>query len=398
MFMKPFSEIEFDDIVSFCKVWPENVRVEYKQEIPNTIPKIVSSLANTLDGIIIFGVETDENNMPILPIEGMPSDHGIQERIVESAFTGIHPPVTPEVKFCDVPDKNGKVVVLVRVNESPEAPHAIQNSTKVYIRVDSTTQPYGEPKLADIDRIEYMLERREKLQALRDRIIGRIDSRATTCWSVNLPPVPRLTLVASPVFPYRPLISPSDIYEYIRVKQVIPFNDVAPDCGTRQVIGGVCYVMASRYQEINEHGVIYMSEKLHKRSFDVVHGQKDDEQNQYLEFRPLLENHFKLIEIAKDFYQRYDYLGEIEITATLRHVGGEKLMFGDEPHYELIQSRPSLDPEIAASIICCARDLIEPEMANDVIVNLLSQLLWGFNIRPGEWESKAFQRLDQWRQ
>lgn len=398
MFTEPFSEIEFDDIEAFCKVWPEGVRVEYKREIPHAEKrrKSVSSLANMYGGIMIFGVETDENNMPIFPIEGMPSDRGIQERIVESAFTGIHPPVTPEVKVCDVPDKNGNVVVVVRVDESSEAPHAIQNSTKVYIRVDSTTQ------LADIDRIEYMLKRREKPQELSDRIINRIEGRVDDYWFLPSDPVPNFTLIARPVFPYRSLISPSEIYEYIRLQasnrlNPILFNDAPLDFGTRQVTGGVSFIgKPLLYQELNEHGIIYMKKQLHKSPFKDGHGPKDDKQDEYLEFLQILKDHFDLIQVAKHFYQRCDYLGDVEITAKLRHVGRERLMLGDESHYELIQSRPSLDSEISASIKCCARDLVESEKANDVIVNLLSQLLWGFNIRSGEWESKAYERLEQW--
>lgn len=355
----------------------------------------MSSLANTLGGIVIFGVETDENNMAILPIEGMPGLLGIEERIVESAFTGINPPVTPEVKVYDVPSKTGNIVVLVRVNESPEAPHAIQNSTKVYIRVGSTTQ------LADIDRIEYMLKRREKPQELSDRIINRIEDRVADYWSLTIPSVPNLSLITRPVFPYRPLISPLEIYEYMRARQFIPFNDTAPDFGTRQVIGGVCFVGIETllYQEINEHGIIYMRRMLHKSPFDAVDKLKDGEQNEYLTLRELLEIHFKLIdELAKDFYQRCQYLGDVEITAKLRDVGGEKLMFGDEPHYDLIQSRPSLDSEISASIKCCARELMQFEEACNVIVNLLGQLLWGFSVLPVAWESTVRAMLEQWRQ
>ena len=400
MFTKPFSEIEFDEITAFCEEWPEGVRVEYKREIPDAEKrrKSVSSFANTLGGFLVIGVEADENNKAILPIEGMPRDRGIEERIVESAFTGIHPPVTPEVKVYDVPGKTGNVVILVRVNESPEAPHAIQNSTKVHIRVGSTTQ------LADIDRIEYMLKRREKPQELSNRIINRIEDRVADYWCLTSQSVLNLTLIAHPLFPYRPLIPPSEIYEYMREQHSnrlnpIPFNDVASDFGTRQVIGGVCFVgIPLLYQEINEHGIIYMRGKLHKRPFEAVHGPNDDEQNEYLTLRELLENHFKLIEVAKNFYQRCQYLGDVEITAKLRDVGDERLMFGDEPHYDRIQTRQTLDSEISASIKCCARELMEPEKANNVIVNSLSQLLWGFNVLPGAWESTVREMLERWRQ
>ena len=54
---------------------------------------------------------------------------------------GIYPSVMPEVLLVDVPDSDN-VVIVVRVDESIQAPHAIQNSAKVYIRTGSVTQPY----------------------------------------------------------------------------------------------------------------------------------------------------------------------------------------------------------------------------------------------------------------
>ena len=56
MFTKPIDEITFEDVKSFCDVWAEGVRVEYKKEIRH-IPKIVSSFANTHGGIFLIGVE-----------------------------------------------------------------------------------------------------------------------------------------------------------------------------------------------------------------------------------------------------------------------------------------------------------------------------------------------------
>ena len=390
MFATPFSEIEFDEIEEFCEKWPEGVRAEYKRQFHKEIPKSVSSFANTSGGFLIFGVETNDNNEAILPIEGMLSDRGIEERIVESAYTGIHPPVTPEVKVYDVPGKTGNVVVLVRVNESPEAPHAIQNDTKVHIRVGSTTQ------LATIDRIEYMLKRREKPQKLSNRIINRIEERITDYWSLKNQPVPNLTLIARPIFPYRPLMSPSEIYEYMRKQSSNPrsrvlFSDHSPDFGARQVSGGVCFVGASiPYQELNEYGIIYFREKLHKSLCE-------DAGIEYLDFRVFLRNHFDLIDVAKDFYQECQYLGDIEIKAKMRDVRGERLMFGNTFRYDSIPLQESLDSEISAAITCYARDLMKSENASNVIVNSLSQLLWGFGVRPGNWEGRARKMLEKWR-
>ena len=85
MFTKLAKDIEFSDIEAFCREWGEGVRVEYKREI-QSLPKIISSFANTLGGIFIIGVETDDNNKAKFPIQGFVNKGGIEERITQSAL------------------------------------------------------------------------------------------------------------------------------------------------------------------------------------------------------------------------------------------------------------------------------------------------------------------------
>ncbi len=148
MFHTRIDQITYEDVAAFCKVFPESVRVEYKQDIIKNIPKVISSFANTVGGIWVIGVETDKaTNLPKLPLVGMRRRAGIEEQIVQSAQSGIYPPVTPDVRVLDVPGKPDQMLAVVKVSESIEAPHAIEGSTRVYIRNASTTDPY---ELADI--------------------------------------------------------------------------------------------------------------------------------------------------------------------------------------------------------------------------------------------------------
>ena len=222
MFTKLAADITFSDIEEFCREFGEGVRVEYKRDIQH-ITKIVSSFANTSGGIFIIGAETDSTNQVIFPIQGIPKRGGIEEQIQQSALTGINPAVTPEVIICDVPNTNN-VVVIVRVDESPQAPHAIQNSTRVYIRTGSITQPY---ELAEINRIEYMLKRRERSQEITQQILKRIEKRIESSAEIdhsdpdtNSPyldtNLPNLTVIAHPVFPYHPIISTRDISHFVK--------------------------------------------------------------------------------------------------------------------------------------------------------------------------------------
>jgi len=134
MFHKSLSDITFENIDAFCQAWPEGVRVEYKGAWPN-IPKVVSSFANTMGGILIIGVDADRTTgMPILPIHGITTGPGLEERVTQSCYQGIYPPITPSIRVISIPSTTDRVIVVVKVAESIEAPHAIENTTRKGIR------------------------------------------------------------------------------------------------------------------------------------------------------------------------------------------------------------------------------------------------------------------------
>ncbi len=89
----------------------------------------------------MLGVECDKVKNQVIAINGIPAKNGIEEQIIQCAITNIYPAVIPSVKFVDIPNTNNIVVVL-QVEESVQAPHAIQNSTKVYIRSGNVSYPH----------------------------------------------------------------------------------------------------------------------------------------------------------------------------------------------------------------------------------------------------------------
>ena len=152
LFSSPLHSLDLRQIEQFCRNWTEGVRVEYQRELDTRhIPKIVSSFANTVGGIWIIGVATDVENRAVFPIRGISRTTGIEERIAQSCYHNLYPPLLPNIKIIDVPGNGGQVVVVVQIPESVEAPHAIENSTKVYIRTNSTAEII---QIAEIDRIE----------------------------------------------------------------------------------------------------------------------------------------------------------------------------------------------------------------------------------------------------
>jgi hypothetical protein len=202
MFNTPLSEIDFDQVVAFCKGWPEGVRVEYKEE-PTNIPKVVSSFANTSGGIWVIGVKIDNRNLPILPLYGYSSRPGIEEQITQSSYQGTYPPIIPAVKLIPFPSDPSKVIAVVKVLESIEAPHAIENSTKVFVRVNSTTDRIT---LAEMDRIEFLLSRRRDSGIRRDQMVQK-------AFSLSQVPLPKLRVEVGPHYPQKHIVDLGKIQE-----------------------------------------------------------------------------------------------------------------------------------------------------------------------------------------
>lgn len=360
LFTKPANEITFADVENFCREFGEGVRVEYKREVKH-IPKVVSAFANTHGGIFIIGAETDEANKVKFPIPGIPLKTGIEEQIQQSALTGIYPAVMPEVILVDMPDLAGNVVVIVRVDESVQAPHAIENSTKVYIRVDSITQPY---QLAEMDRLQYMFKRREDSQVVTRQILKRIEDRVETLCDTT---VPNLTVVARPAFPYRPIIARESLWK---------LKGYLDTSSPRRVTGGVYGLVSnrnsySRYVELNEYGIVYLRANLEPET-----GERSYEKQLY--FTHFLTGISRLIGHAKRFYAQCEYMGNIEFTAQLRQVFGTELVrtrsLGLPPG-----SLKCADSEVATSTQCLSRDFVKRERLMDIVEELAEEILWAFN-------------------
>lgn len=136
------------------------------------------------------------DNLPVFPIRSFPRESGIDERITQACYQNLYPPLLPEIKIIDVPGAGGNVVAVVQILESVDAPHALENSTKVYIRTNSITEII---QLAEIDRIEYLLKRRQQPEQRREEMIHGM---ATRC---RVDP-PFLRVVVSPRYPWRPIL------------------------------------------------------------------------------------------------------------------------------------------------------------------------------------------------
>lgn len=264
MFNITFDEIDFDKVVSFCELWSEGVRVDYKVE-PANIAKVVSSFANTAGGILIVGVTTDTNNMPIFPLVGYLARPGIEEQITQSCYQGIYPPIIPLVKVIPLPTDPRRVLVIVKVHESIEAPHAIENSTRVYVRVNSTS---GHVALADIDRIEYLFSRRVNAEKRRDGLIQK-------AFAMTAISPPRLRVTIGPHYPDKHVL---DLRRIQEIFQKLLDDRLVSLLGphTRLIQNAVANTSQDSYTQVNLFGQLFHDRRLRVGSLKATGGDHFD--------------------------------------------------------------------------------------------------------------------------
>jgi hypothetical protein len=201
LWSKTLANISYADVADFCaNGMPEGANLDYKADIPTKLEKVAASLANTSGGLVVFGVTTNDANRP-KDIVGIPNVRGFSEQVTQICRDRITPPITPEVSaLLPLPTDAGRAVAVMRIHQSSEAPHAIQNSTRVYIRRSDVTDIID---LADIGRIEYLLNLRNRVEAkaksLRDRHMARFEHIAAgkefpSVWWIVAPLYPGLTI------------------------------------------------------------------------------------------------------------------------------------------------------------------------------------------------------------
>jgi len=367
MFTTPTAAIDFARVEEFCRRFPEGVRVEYKEQLTK-IPRVVSSFANSVGGVWIIGVETDSNNMPVFPIKGMPKTPGIEEQIVQSCITGIYPAITPEVKVIESPADRSRVVVVVKVFESIEAPHAIENSTKVFVRIASLTQPYD---LADIDRIAYLLRRRVEPERRREELIASAVSR-----SAISDQLPRIRILVSPVYPRGPIISLDELF---RKAQELSYQD-----------GGSTYMVNIRrshnavlsskrvspsmrhHFEADANGVVFCEDAL-----ELLTKSFRGQEFRGLRALTILYPVASVIRLAQRLLigRTTNLLVRVEIFGA---VGLRLVVRGDYVDPELaIRDLVCVDPHIEASTPVIL-ELLDHDFVR-VVATLLQQVYWAFN-------------------
>lgn len=229
IYTAPSGEITWKAVEEFCAQGiPEGAYLDYKVDFPTDLARTIAAMGNTIGGVILVGVQEGKNGKPVVPITGIPMERGLSERVTNTVLSNITPPVFPEVAVCPS-ESNERAIVVIRVPQSPESPHAIQSNTRVYLRTGNTSTPEA---LATLEQVEWLQARRAKAVKLRDHLFEEgikrsnvlfdfVDrSQGVTVLRVALQPT-NLILRIVPEFPREQFRTPPELealFRKIRVR------------------------------------------------------------------------------------------------------------------------------------------------------------------------------------
>jgi hypothetical protein len=343
LYSKATEDLTWDDVISFCdRRVSENAYLDYKENFPNNLEKTVAAIANTFGGIILIGIEEDKENKPVLPIKGIQFKRGLEEQVISTILDTITPPIIPEIKVC--PDSQAqRAVVVIRIPQSHQTPHAINSNTKVYVRTGNRNDGQDWESLATVERIKWLLDHRRKSVDFKQSLLEKAQNRFVKCYtdeqlskdkmaaySINSNgeiafPSAVFTISMCPVFPKNPFLTPPEIkglYDKIQVRDYFGTDTYFPfpysKAGT--IVSDGCIKFSASVEEerfwhteLNIFGLYY-----YKQS--VVFSPDETNNNASIRAGELFCRLDEFIDSSAKFYSEIGYQGLLDFNVRLENI------------------------------------------------------------------------------
>jgi hypothetical protein len=396
IFTKPINEISFQDITSFCEQGiGEGINLDYKRDFPSSgLEKTISAFANTFGGVIIIGVE-DEDSKPKPPFEGIEYKDKLEERVWNIIVDNIYPPVFPEIKVC--PPLNNKAFVTIRVPQSNETPHALYNNTQVYIRTGNRNKPED---LATVEQIEWLRNRRERSEELRETLYRIAEERYQTICDQKKVRIEfaEFTLSFVPLYPQKPLMMTEEIEGVVNKMKVLGGgNKEFPRLShfnLEPIQDGMIYFRFNKetgfitHTEINKFGLIFYKE-------DLGSGIKETPESETIK-RIHLNKILDILDVSFEsiskFYNTIGYWGLVEVKCSLSGLLGVRIVrLNSKDYYSDEAERINIaEKELSWEIVTSVSELNDNLTRQNKLLLLGKEISWsvGFKISEDKIEQK----------
>ncbi len=375
-------EKNYEDLIGFLQVGlREGIRLDYKEDFPRNLEKTISAMANTEGGLVLVGVAelADRPGFPNPEPVGVPTAQAV-ERVVEKCYQAIREPLFPNVHAIQLPSDSSKCVVAIRITPSERAPHAIEEGAGVYVRVDSQSLPAGgEPRMA-LDRVAWLLRRREDNERLLQRAIERAEELLPRTQS---PGHAYLRITVRPALAHA---DPLPMAELRRLAQRVSRNRwwQFPDNNMRSVAGGLIGINEPREMYIDVTGLSVYSRQIPIASELKVHPPGEN-----VFVAAWLPDSVLHLRWAATSAVEAGRGGTLRIQAELRGIRGAALKVGDNMFFMADRHR-ALQDVISAEVDVSADDLVEDATA--AAIALLRQFADAFDYDHTEAGLRQFYR------
>ena len=178
LYTADLDKLTFDDVKKFVELRiKENQQIEYKSYWPKKpLANWLCAFANSSGGILLLGVEADENEKPT-NICGIQIDKASQDNVDSEAWR-VTPPLFGLVETSPpipLPDNPSKAVFVIRVDTGmSDTPFNVDGVA--YIRTDGSTRRIIDPELKRVglatpDEFIALIKRRDAATELRKELI-----------------------------------------------------------------------------------------------------------------------------------------------------------------------------------------------------------------------------------
>jgi len=375
LFIKPIDKIEFNDVVNFCiQGIKENIYLDYKKDFPKKLEKTISSFANTFGGMIIIGIDEDNNSKPKPPFEGIDFEPKLEDKITNIIIDNINPPIFPEIQI--VPEINNKTFVIIIVEQSEETPHRIDNDKNAYIRTGNISNPID---LATGKQLKWLENRRKKSIEFREYLKKRSEYRKDNLNEHTFERFNKIEFSLSfcPLYPNRQLIEKEKIgkkFQNVLIektsKEQFPFVSGQT---FKPVQNGLYRNFNSNYNyiytEFNTFGLFY-----HCQSLESVGNNRVLKLE--LIFR-IIQNSFDII---RNFYDNIGYFGFVEVSISIRKLKGCQIipLNEDVDFLEFDESHFNLEDKLNWLINFNQVKMRDNTLFYKTLRDLFSDISWSF--------------------
>lgn len=316
-FNKPVELLERSDldILSRNEI-AEGLYMEYKEDFPHNLAKIVASFANTFGGWILIGVDArNPQNMP-LAFPGIELVGGPKERLRHICRDGINPVPLFTSKIVELPESPGRGVLVARIEESSYPPH-ITRDGRIYRRNSEGSDPVPENDRYILDRLfEKSRQNKGQVKALISQKLAEVETGVPTIKVISCP-VPLNQNMIHPFFT-------ESMLNHIEKKALQIWEELKP-ARIRFGPEGITLEHGFQALEILRSGMI-----LYQRDIPVSRTQVSSGEAFFLNHLVIKDAVYNTLRFARRIYREANYMGLFVAKVALENVRAKGL---DDPEY-----------------------------------------------------------------